>query len=193
MTDRRSFIGGSAALAAVATAGAGRAGTLPRAGRFYKVVVDSRFAESVAFAREAARSGVALARISGDVTDLWFNDLDLRWKAGPVAVAGLTGADSLFCLERLGWDAGLRVVFRGEHLANASGGLDHRLTAPRGLLAGLGDASLGSELWPREAARLALACPFERAGGTAVRGSTCAAPSHGPGLVSWVIAPVQRA
>ena len=50
----------------------------------------------------------------GDVTDVWFHDLAPRWKQGPAAVAGVTAHNSLFVLERLAWDAGLRVTARAE-------------------------------------------------------------------------------
>ena len=52
--------------------------------------------------------------IRGDITDLWFHDLDPQWKKQPVAIAGLTAHGPLFCLERLAWDHGMRVVSRVE-------------------------------------------------------------------------------
>jgi|WetSurMetagenome_2_1015567.scaffolds.fasta_scaffold96962_2 hypothetical protein len=79
-----------------------------------RAVYDDRFAEGLAFAREAGGRGWPLRAIRGDVTDLWFHDLHGLWKQGPAPVAGLTARDSLFCLERLAWDAGLRVVSREE-------------------------------------------------------------------------------
>ena len=79
-----------------------------------RAVYDDRFAEGLSFAREAEAKGWPLRAISGDVTDLWFHDLDLLWTQGPAPVAGLTARNSLFCLERLAWDAGLRVVLREE-------------------------------------------------------------------------------
>ena len=85
----------------------------------YKVVADVRFAHSAqgrAFSVEAERFGADIVRIEGDITDFWFNDLSLRWKDGPAAIAGLTEHGPLFCLERLGWDHRMRVVFRHEHL-----------------------------------------------------------------------------
>ncbi len=190
MTDRRSFIGASAALAATAAARPTLAAVAGRP-RLYKAVVDARFPESLAFAREAARAGLPLARIKGDVTDIWFNDLGPRWKTEPAAVVGMTGADALFCLERLGWDAGLRVVFRAEHAAGADGAVEHRLSlaaVDRGALAGL-----QGEDWPQQAARLAMACRFAPARQAFAVPGACAAPAGPAQLVTWVIAPVQRA
>ncbi len=86
----------------------------------YKVVSDVRFAESVAFGRQAEHLGTAVVRINGDITDFWFNDLSIRWKESKVAIAGLTAHGPIFCLERLAWDHGMRVVFR-EDLAGPQG------------------------------------------------------------------------
>ena len=191
MTDRRSFISGSAALAAAAAAAPGLASAGRPSGRLYKAVIDTRFAESLGFAREAARAGLPLARIRGDVTDLWFHDLGPRWKAGQAAVAGLTGADALFCLERLAWDANMRVVFRAEHRAVAAG-VEHRLTAPDGALADLGPLRRSGRAWPAQAARLALACPFLHARGAATASSACAAPQGPARSPTTPVAPVRR-
>ena len=84
----------------------------------YKVVFDQRFPASVAFAREMSQLGAPIHAIDGDITDLWFHDLHAAWKKQPVAIAGLTAHGALFCLERLAWDHGMRVVFREEHPAD---------------------------------------------------------------------------
>ncbi len=78
----------------------------------YKVIYDERFPLSVAFGREAMRSGLAVHAIRGDMTDLWYDDLYLQWRRQPVAIAGLTAHGPLFCLERLAWDFGMRVRTR---------------------------------------------------------------------------------
>jgi len=81
---------------------------------FYKVIFDGRFPASVAFGEEWKARGAAVHAIRGDITDLWFHDLDLQWKKQPVAIAGLTAHGPLFCLERLAWDHGMRVISRVE-------------------------------------------------------------------------------
>lgn len=87
----------------------------------YKVVADERFGAGSAFATEAARRGADVVRITGDITRFWFEDLSLRWRDAPVPIAGLTAHGPLFCLERLAWDHGLRVVVRHEHPPSARG------------------------------------------------------------------------
>ena len=81
---------------------------------FYKVIFDERFPASAAFGDEWKARGATVHAIRGDITDLWFRDLDRQWKKQPVAIAGLTAHGPLFCLERLAWDHGMRVVSRVE-------------------------------------------------------------------------------
>src|SRR5262249_31587202 len=79
---------------------------------FYKVIVDERFAASIAFGRRFSDLGTPVHVISGDVTGLWFHDLYFAWQRGRAPIAGMTTAESLFCLEILARDAGLRVTRR---------------------------------------------------------------------------------
>jgi hypothetical protein len=94
----------------------------------YRVVCDERFPSSAAFGLEAERMGAQVVRIRGDITDFWFNDLSIRWKEGPIAIAGLTAHGPLFCLERFAWDHGMRVVLRRDHRVLA--GSDDAATEP---------------------------------------------------------------
>ena len=81
----------------------------PLAVSYYKVVFDERFEDARAFGAGAAERGIPAAAIRGDVTSLFFDDLDLRWKQGPVRLAGYTTPASLFCLDLLARDRGMRV------------------------------------------------------------------------------------
>ncbi len=200
MTSRREFlqigIAASAwplatqtALAAgfdgLGTAPAGSGPSLP----LYKVVYDTRFAASVAFGRRAASLGASVQAIQGDMTRLWFDDIYHRWKDSPVAIAGLTAQGPLFCFERLGWDQGLRVVFRAEH-----GHTEHVLSGPQSLLAEARSV-LSHRDWAAEMATVVTRCPSGRAeiGADAVgcaRGSSL--PPADELLYSWVIAPAAR-
>jgi len=81
----------------------------------YKVIFDRRFPSSREFGAEARKLGLPVHEIEGDITDLWYHDLSLRWREEPVAIAGLTAHGPLFCLERLAWDHRMRVVFRARH------------------------------------------------------------------------------
>lgn len=133
MTSRRELLkAGLAASVLPIAVSAGFAAAEHAAAPFYKVVYDTRFAASVAFAERAAARGLDVAGIDGDVTRLWYHDLYHRWRQGPAAIAGLTAHGALFCLERLAWDHRLRVVYRGEraNLAPASEPLFSWVIAP---------------------------------------------------------------
>jgi len=82
---------------------------------FYKVIFDHRFPASREFGSEMEKLGAAVHGINGDITDLWFHDLDQRWKQAPAPIAGMTAHGPLFCLERLAWDHGMRVLSRTDH------------------------------------------------------------------------------
>ena len=78
----------------------------------YRAIYDRRLASGLAFAAQAARRGWTTAAIEDDVTDLWYRDLAIRWRAGPAAIAGVTDARALFVLDHLARDAGMRVILR---------------------------------------------------------------------------------
>ena len=125
MASRRTFL-----KAAVGVTAAGSV-ILPAAGRarvptFYKAVFDERFADSRAFAKSAAERGMPTAAIRGDVTRLFYDDLDLRWKQGPVLLTGCTTRASLFCLDLLARDRGMRVA----HCVAKPGNLVSWIIAP---------------------------------------------------------------
>lgn len=130
MATRRIFL--QTGLAAAALPVATRAALVDLPGEvaavpFYKIVFDRRFSAGLAFAEQMQRIGMPVHGISGDVTDLWFRDLDLRWKRSPAAIAGLTGERGLFCLDLLARDRGMRVVYRVEHRLGPEGSLQPQL------------------------------------------------------------------
>ena len=78
---------------------------------YYKAVFDERFEEARAFATQATARATRTVAIRGDVTNPFFNDLDLRWKLGPIWLIGFTTSASLFCLHLLARDRGMRLRF----------------------------------------------------------------------------------
>jgi hypothetical protein len=99
--------------------------------RLYKVLFDRRFAASRDFGREALRQGHSVQGFDGDMTAVWYHDLQPRWQEGPVAIAGLTAHGALFCLERLAWDVGMRVTHRAEQRQQGHEPLYSWVIAPR--------------------------------------------------------------
>lgn len=160
----------------------------------YKVLYDTRFPASVAFARRAAARGLVVQAMSGDMTGFWYDDLYHRWQHGPAAIAGLTAHGALFCLERLAWEQRMRVVFRGEHLAAADGCVAHRFEGPASLMSTAVRATADAA-WADGLADVVASCPAgrparDRAG--TVTASARTPPAAEP-LFSWVIAPLTRA
>jgi hypothetical protein len=197
MTSRREFLQvalGASALPVAARAESAFETTAAPTIPLYKVLYDTRFAASVAFARRAAARGLAVHAMGGDMTSFWYDDLYHRWRQGPAAIAGLTAHGALFCLERLAWDQRMRVVFRGEHSVSADGCVAHRLDGPAPLLP-LATLAAEGRSWAAELAEVVAECPSGRLERGSARARTADAAPLAPGatLFSWVIAPVVRA
>jgi hypothetical protein len=202
MASRREFLqAGIAALAlpisahAVLSPAAAADSALPVT-PLYKVVFDERFPASVAFGAEAPSLGLQAHAIRGDITDLWFHDLDAQWKKKPVAVAGLTAQGPLFCLDRLAWDHGMRVVFRGDHHYLPEDSIEHVLTGPESVLRQAAFPQSGENAWAAHIAGLVARLPegSSSPAKVTIRGrGTAPANAEPEGLISWVIAPVAGA
>ena len=190
MATRREFLHAGLAASAFSLTAAGRIASAvpqhdPAAGQSLgrlsldRVIFDHRYRESVAFAAEAGALGYRTHGIRGDITDLWYAHLSVGWKTAPASIAGLTDEPALFCLERLSWDYGLRVIYHVVHTRPSDGAL----------------ASPAS--WPRESART-LANPSPDAlrmgsGAPFVMGATAVSDGDLEPLVSWIIAQRERA
>ncbi len=201
MASRREFLQiGVAALAlpisarGISPAIAGLAGESARV-PLYKVVFDERFPASRKFADEAKSLGVPVHGMKGDITDLWFHDLYARWKQGPAAIAGLTAHGPIFCLERIAWDQRMRVVFRADHRYREDGTIEHALSGPESMLHEAASLRNEGANWTSRMAALVTRCPADRSQSSqanivASTGRHADDPDH---LISWVIAPVNRA
>jgi hypothetical protein len=93
----------------------------------YKVIFDTRFQASRSFGTGAAQLGCAIQPITGDVTALWFKELQPLWTQRKEAIVGMTTRASLLCLEQLAWEQWMRVVARVEHRSEPDGTVRHRL------------------------------------------------------------------
>lgn len=163
----------------------------------YRVIYDGRHPACVAFAAWLGTRGVPVRSLDGgDVTRVWFDELALRWRERPAAIAGMTAPEALFCLEQLAWDHRLRVTFRADHRVRSDGLIEHRLqglpSVPREV------AAMAEEIaWGGRMAQLASECPRRRPA-LAAEPFVLLGRSESPArqtrpLVSWVIAPVSRA
>jgi hypothetical protein len=158
---------------------------------------DTRFPAAHAFARALAIRGVTLAPFDGDVTPVWFEQLDPVWRRYPLTVAGLTTEGALFCLEQLAWDNGMRVAYRGVHTASPEGGTKHVLETSVHRSCDVQGRLSGAQPWPAQVADIIAnideavsAFPsdaVDRSQATyRTRSRSDRAPSR---LVSWLIAP----
>ncbi len=55
---------------------------------------------------------IPVMRFAGDVTRVWYDHLDRRWREPGYVLGGITGSDALFVLENLAEQHGRRVVSR---------------------------------------------------------------------------------
>jgi len=116
VANRREFIQCGLAVSAMSLAGGlalpGRGGAASSAPKLELFLFDDRFAEAREIAGAVAADGAALRGFSGDLTELWRDELDPRWRAAPMILGGVTTAHALFVLETLAADRGMRVARR---------------------------------------------------------------------------------
>ncbi len=209
MTNRRQFLkiglatstvplAASAAKSATFSAFSGK-NTIP----FYKVIVDERYPESIAFGKAMEKQGYDIHLMKkGDLTQFWYNELNQIWEKEPVAIAGLTEFGPLFCLEQLGRTYGARKVYRGDHHYEQQGKITHKLSGPENMVLDAGNVLnfANEQIAGQTVADLLLNC---QAGTTAIADSVCAENTghQSPltdarpedNLVSWIVAPAHLA
>ena len=194
MTSRRQFIQSGVALSALSsasvatlqTAFAAEDGT--NALQLERFIFDTRFAEAYDTAQIMDTRGVPLSSTAGDLMDLWYSELDARWKQGPMALAGVTTEDALFVLETLANDHRMRVVFRGKHSIAQDGHISHQMSGPASVVAQFDAAE---RVFGNELANAFTACPLGTPDSATADLTTTI---HGTSLrdvplFSWIIAP----
>jgi hypothetical protein len=157
--------------------------------RLERFVFDSRFAAAVELARHAAHHGIPLAETAGDLTDLWYHELDLRWRKAPMALAGMTTRGGLFVLETLAADHRMFVVYRGTHSVSRDGGVAHVLSGPAALIARA--APNPGTPFLEHLGRTMTECPRDRQRMAVLKLTTAAEhrPADEEPMFSWIIAP----
>jgi hypothetical protein len=164
MTNRREFLRTGAAVSALAMNGlvardATAAGGERATESLHKAIYDNRYVESLRFAAYVAEHGVAVRAIAnGDVTGLWYDELDLLWREQSIAIAGSTQLGPLFVLETLARERGLGVVLRVEHHPQPNATIAHVITAASEVIAMAERLSSPALEWPALMATLACRC-----------------------------------
>jgi hypothetical protein len=127
-------------------------------------------------------------QIQDDVTDLWYHEFSLRWREAPSLIAGVTLSTSLFCLETLAHDHGMRVWFRAAHNYLPKGYVEHVVSGPERLVR---QAAAFEPDWGTEFARFVSAIPLPASPKSEKRiVEPVEARSSEPGpMVSWIIGP----
>ena len=152
------------------------------------VVAEAASPLAASFCDEAARLGLRAHVINDDITDLWYREFSIRWREASAVVAGVTLSTSLFCLETLARDHGMRVWFRAVHNALPDGQIEHVVFGPEPIVQL--SAAFGVD-WGVDFARLAAGAPLIAANKTEnriVRSAAIRPNEPGP-IVSWIIVP----
>jgi hypothetical protein len=194
MGNRREFIQAGIAVTATASVTGAPAQAAAPAHRIHKVVYDERFAEPVRFARAAESLGLQTHAISGDMTALWYGELDGLWRKEPVAIAGMTRHGPMFCLEMLARDHGMRLVYQAEHqIAYAE--IRHTVSGALASLRRSGGLTGSGAAWPELMAGLVADTPVEPAlsGKVGVITRIQDGRAAEEPLFTWVIAPQSQA
>ncbi len=199
MANRREFIqAGIAVTAAASVAETAAQAAIPAAAgppyRIHKVIYDGRFAEPVRFAKAAESLGLQAHAISGDMTALWYDELDGLWRKDAVAIAGMTRHGPMFCLEMLARDRGMRLVYQAEHEVTDTE-VRHTVSGALPNLRRSAGLSQSGAAWPELMASLVADTPALPAmnGSVGVVTRTEAAAAAEEPLFTWVIAPVSQA
>lgn len=158
--------------------------------RLERFVFDARFDEAAELARYVGCYDVPLQQTSGDMTELWYDHLAPSRPSPRIALAGITGADAFFVVERAAADHRMRLVYRGEHAPARDGLVAHDLSGPGRLVAEVA-ANAKPSLDAAVLARAMVACPAAASGRETFRtvGPASAGARRTEKLVSWIFAP----
>ena len=165
--------------------------------RTFRILFDDSSDEGAAFGARARRLGAAVLPVRPALGTVWMNVIEPHLKREPTALAGLIDGPSLFCLELLGRDYGMGIVYRVEHATTAAGRVRHSVTGAQPL-AGWPSwkdrLDAAGDRWSALAADLALTCPATLRPDARVELLDLAPRREAIDrtLYSWVIAPTGR-
>jgi hypothetical protein len=195
MASRREFMQAGAAMAATALPGVSIVTGIGTSLGIYKVIYDRRFAPAQRFGATAQDLNANVAPIDGDVHDLWYHDLYHRWKAAPVAIAGMTTFNPMFLLAMFAQDVGMRVVYRANHRPAGNGAAAHEMFGPMTQQRWRAELDDSGTRWGTTAARIVLSWPQDAVSVSQQRSNIADANRkmvEPETLLSWIIAPVLR-
>lgn len=151
-------------------------------------IFDERFEESRTFGAVLASRGMRTTALRGDVGNLWYDDLRKQLRQSPGPFAGLTDRATLFCLEELARDVGMRVVTRIDHLIDHDGRVQHDAAGPASVAEAMRPLD-ARENFGHVAALLVMQRDAQYASNpNAQKRSSASAPADTIPLATWVIA-----
>jgi len=157
-------------------------------GLLHCAVFSARFRQGVAFAEELQRRHVVTFSAGHDIAKLWYGDLEGGMSQTGGLIAGLTDRVTLFCLEELARSAGMRVLYRVDHVIDKHGNVEHTAAGPASILEATRKLVPASG-FGREMAVLASQFELREPKDTAALKQTGPfSPENKVALVSWVIA-----
>ena len=193
MMTRREMFQVCAGLAASPAVMAAANATGIDAGRKHvlRAVLVDRSSEARVFAEAVRTRGLAVHELGSDLGDVYTGELAPCWRReGAAPIAGLTAAAPLFYLERLAWDAGMRVVFLGRHVLESP--MRHTVDGPRDAVDAFQVTARVID-WRIALANLLPALPASAPTLEPLSAVRDAFIGEDPALFSWVLAPVDRA
>ena len=151
-------------------------------------IYDPQSSAGQEFADTLASHGMRTTSADREIGALWYSDLRDQLRRSPAPFAGLTDRPTLFCLEELARDVGMRVVMRIDHQIDRSGLVTHEPIGPAIVTDTVRKLS-NTDSFGRLAALLAMHPQVQYSHSqTAQKRTGADAPTHTNSLVTWVIA-----
>lgn len=151
-------------------------------------IFDKRYPASREFAQALAAHGMRTTALKGDVGQLWYGDLREHLRRARTPIAGLTDRSTLFCLEELARDVGMRVTTRIDHLIDHDGNANHALAGTSPIADSMQNLA-ANDSFGQFAAQLVMQNEAHQTSGpAAIKHSGPSVTADTTQLVTWVIA-----
>ena len=157
-------------------------------------IVDQSLHQASQFSDALSDLAVQSYQINKDISGLWINTLEPKFKQSPFPLAGLTRGAPLFFLEFLSKGYGMRLHYRIEHQINSKAVLEHNVTGLVEHASLAKDMQAVGESWPTLAGRV---IAEEFVAGRSTRGQDIAllelseqTQGMQNSLFSWMLIPV---
>jgi len=155
------------------------------------VVFDERIGACRDFADEAVRYGADALGVRGDITELWYGDLQNRLQSAPAMIAGLTREPAAYYLRSFAREIRYHEICRGDHIVKQHS-VRHRVSAPASLKSLAQQLPNSPQAWAASVAQMmgqidATSATRSR---TTIGQHVHAYSDDESRLVSWALAPI---